>query len=209
MKRHIPQAEVVTQLALFESHDPAPASAVPPETEVSTESKEAYELRRTWEMAEKLHWPALHLEPVRNWPGVTIPEGKAAWSNVLDCASSGTVGLIMLALHKHLAPLTPDSIDEQTGLFRHRVEVISRVEERYRARMMQLAELLEWPHISYWSANRTQVLGPGETAWHAYGEYGSAGLVADAVGALERRLRGEPDRVKQAPRLQVSEDEED
>lgn len=99
-------------------------------------------------------------------------------------------------------------IDESTGLHRYPVEVLSQVEERYRARMLTLAELLEWPRTSYWAANRTQVIGPGEAEWRKYVEYGCSGLVADAVGALERRLRGDPDRVKKASR-QRDEDEED
>jgi len=174
------------------------------------ESKEAYEHRRVAEMAEKLQWRGMsRAEPVRCWPGVEIAEGEASWRAFLMTATSGTIGLVLLALHSLLDPLTPDSIDESTGLRRRPVEVISQVEERSRARMVQLAELLDWPRVSYWAANRTQVIGPEEARWRKCFVYGCSGLIADAVGALERRWRGEPEKVKQASYQQSSDDEEE
>ena len=177
------------------------------ETSVCVEPQEAYERRRCVEMAEKLCWPGVSIEPVRRWPGVTISEGMEAWRDFLGQASSGTIGLLMLALHKRLDPLTHGSIDEKTGLHRSPVEVISQVEERYRARMMKLAETLAWPHISYWSANNIRVLGPGEAAWLKCLEYGSSALVAEAVAALERRLRGEPEKTSRQWSYHDEEDE--
>jgi hypothetical protein len=216
LRNTIQQMEAAIQLPLFEGQDNDLASSSPivlqdliPEIPVSTESKEAYERRRVTEMAEKLGWRSMSREePLRCWPVISIPEGEIAWRAFLERAASGTIGLMLLALHSLLNPCYLGEINESTGLHQHPVEVISRVEERCRSRMIQLAEFLGWPRISYWAANRTQVIGPGETEWRKYFVYGCAGLVADAVGALERRVRGEPDQVRRASRQSYN-DEED
>jgi hypothetical protein len=204
------QQETVIQLSLFggQGNDLTSSPPVVLEIPVSTESKEAYERRRVAEMAEKLGWRSMSKEePLRCWPSIEIAEGERAWRAFLERAASGTIGFVLLSLHSLLNPCYFGEIDESTGLHQYTVEVISRVEERYRARMIQLAGLLEWPRIAYWAANKTQVIGPGEIVWRKYFEYGCAGLVADVVGALERRARGEPDQVRRASR-QLS-DEED
>lgn len=98
-------------------------------------------------------------------------------------------------------------IDEKTGLHSHPVLVDSQVERRLRNRMMELAETLNWPRISYWAANCTQVVGPGRATWHKYCIYGACGLIADVTGALERRMRGEPESRKHRQYEEYSEDE--
>ncbi len=105
----------------------------------------------------------------------------------------------MLTLHNRLNPLTAKSINAETGLHCHPVEVISQVEERLRRHMIQLALVLGWPRVSYWAAGKVEMIGPGEEVWRKYGVYGCAGRVADAVGALERSLRGEPERTARQP----------
>jgi hypothetical protein len=185
---------------------------VMPSPIMSTESQEEYERRRVVEMAEKVHWRSMsRTEPLRCWPGVEIKEGEQEWRAFLEEAASGTVGLMVLALQSLLDPFYFGSINEATGLHQHPVEVISRIEERNRARMMQLAGLLGWPHISYWDANRTLVFGPGEEAWRKYFASGSFASITCAITALERRMRGEPDKsekTKQTLRQQWH-DEED
>lgn len=218
MKRSIQQAEPVTQLSLFESQETSAASldalreafqCLEAETDTRKEPKEVYERRRTVEMAEKLGWPTIQLEPLRCWPGVTIPEGAEGWHDFLaQETSGGTIGLVMIALHKQLDPLTHDLIDATTGLHRRPVEVISQVEERLRTRMIQLAEVLGWPLISYWAAHTQETVGSGKAIWQKYFVYGSCGHIADTVGALERRLRGEPEQAKQAAFQQPYDDEE-
>ncbi|HZR41700.1 MAG TPA: hypothetical protein VFB12_16385 [Ktedonobacteraceae bacterium] len=208
MKRHsnVQQSGALVQLSLFESHDSDGALSPPLEevlksleTNVCVESKDAYERRRCVEMAEKLYWPAMSIGPVGRWPGVTIPEGEATWRDCLGQASSGTRGLVLLALHDRLDPLTRESINEETGLHSRPMEIISQVEERLRRHMIQLALALGWPRVSYWAAGKVEVIGPGEEVWRKYAVYGCAGRVADAVGALERRLRGEPERTARQP----------
>jgi hypothetical protein len=219
MKRHHTiqqQMEPVTQLSLFESQDTVTASSeafleafqqLESESSANGEAKEAYECRRMTEMAEKLGWPPLSLGAVGRWPGVKIGEGETVWRTFQEEASDGTIGLVMLALHRQLNPLIHGCIDEKTGLHHHPVEVINQVEERLRKRMIQLAEALSWPRVSYWAASKVEVIGPGEEVWRKYFVYGCSGRVADAVGALERRLRGEPDKL--TSRSQPYEDEED
>jgi hypothetical protein len=210
-QRHTQQP--VTQLSLFESHDlvSSPPEAIPLalEISVSTEPKEAYERRRVTEMAEKLCWQGITLEPVRSWPGVEIADGETAWRAFLAKATSGTIGLVLLALHALLDPCSSESIDEVRGLQRHPVEVISQVEARSRARMLALAKHLGWPRIAFWDADRTVVIGPGEAAWQHYFAYGCWGCVIGAVTALERRARGEPDKVERTSPQQSYNDDED
>jgi hypothetical protein len=193
----------VTQLSLFGSHDHdmAPSPSIQEvlkrleETNVYDESKEAWERRRVAEMAKRLDWPQFRLEPLRRWAGVTISEGEESWRAFLEVALDG-VGLVMLALHKRLDPLTHESIDEATGLQRHPVEVLSQREEQVRTCMMQLAEIQEWPRVSWWDADRTRVIGPGEEIWRKYQVYGCYGCVIGAVTALKRRLEGVPEQVR-------------
>ncbi len=193
------------QLSLFDVLDLDEKSSIPLPP-VITESKEAYELRRTVEMAAKLHWPALQIEPVRRWPGVTIAEGESAWREFFVREDTGAIGIVMMAIHKRLNPLELEYFGPD-GLYRFPVEDISRIDMRCRARLLQLAEFLNWPQLSYWDANHVQTVGPGEAIWRKYHEYGCDGTVADLVRALERRAHGEPDRVQK--RQQLYDEEED
>jgi hypothetical protein len=172
------------------------------ETSRSAKSQEAYERRRVAEMAERLCWRGITLEP--GWPDVEIAESEPSWRAFLAEASSGTIGLVMLALHKILDPCFFGKIDESTGLQKRPVEVISQVEETCRARMIQLAEILGWPRISYSAAH----IGPGEREWRQYFAYGSSGVIADAVGALERNVQGEPEKRRNILEEIGSEDDE-
>lgn len=174
-----------------------------------TESKEAYERRRVVEMAKKLGWCHFVIAPWKNWRGVEISEGEIAWHAFLGEASSVAITWVMIDLQKMLNPLTRESIDEKTGLWKYPVEVTSRVDERDRTRMIRLAEALEWPHISYWEANETRVVGPGKEAWNKYASYGCLGTITDLVSALERRLRGEPDKVKSNKKQRSDEEDEE
>jgi hypothetical protein len=185
---------MMEQLSLWDEtcFDTAPKRELPAQREF-TESKDAYERRRVAEMAEKLGWPVVRVEPFNRFPGIAIEAGKPAWSVPLKDATDSTIGPLLLPLRRQLNPLTLESIDEKTGLHDRPVEVISRVEERHRGYMMELAEALDWPRISYWSANRTQVVGPGRSTWQKYYTHGCCGLVADVTGALER----EPESVLQ------------
>jgi hypothetical protein len=159
-------------------------------------------------MAAKLQWRGLVLEGIRHWPGVVIGDGEQAWRDFLDSATSNVIGLALLALCELLNPLYPGCIDEATGLWSVPVESSSRIEERNCTRMMQLAELLEWPCISYWDVNRTLVFGPGQDMWQKYNTYGSFASVSTAITALERRIRGEADKTKLNAKQSYDDDEE-
>lgn len=172
------------------------------------ESKEVYERRRTTEMAEKLGWPPLHIGPVHRWPGVTIAEGVDAWRTFFMEASEGTIGIVMITIHKQLNPLFLGSIDGKTGLYYRFIEVISQSEERHRAYMLDLAEALDWPRIAYWSAPHQRVIGPGRDVWHKYSAYGCCGTVAEVTGVLERRMRGDPESRKPRHYEEYNDDDE-
>jgi hypothetical protein len=217
MKRqqNIQQPGRAIQLPLFEGHDPAPTFPLPEtmpltlEMSVSTESKEAYERRRVAEMAGKLKWPAMSLNPCGHWPGVQIAMGETVWHTTLTTATDSTIGLLAIELRKRLNPLTHESIDEKTGLCQYPVETLSLVEERLRARMIQLAKLLEWPSVSFWSPPIVLTIGPGEDIWQTYFVYGCFGTIVEAVEALERRLRGEPDKAQRTSLHQSCDEDED
>lgn len=195
-----------TQLSLFSDPDPVPQLPEGPfEVILRDESVDAFKLRRTAEMAEKLGWPALVIKPIRQWPGLAIPHGEEAWHELLD-HTPREIGLIMLALY---GQLEGNSINGDTGLYHKPVESLSQIEERCRSKLIQIAQYLEWPRISCWIAGTAQVFGPGENVWRKYAVYGGFGLVSDAVGALERRLRGEPDRVQKTAHKQMDDDDED
>jgi hypothetical protein len=95
----------------------------------------------------------------------------------------------------------------KNGLHSHPLIVDHPVDIRWRNQMLELAEALGWPRISYWSANEGHHLGPGRRTWHKYYTHGSDGFVADTVGALDRRQRGEPDRLQK--RQQRNEEDEE
>ena len=113
----------------------------------------------------------------------------------------------MVTLHKQLNPFFPGCIDGKTGLYYRSIEVINRAEERHRAYMLDLVEALDWPRISYWEANQHMVIGPGRDAWRKYSTYGCCGVVADVTGALERRMRGEPESRQRRKREEYDDDE--
>lgn len=189
------------QLTLFDAIDDKP---VIPQAPTIQESKEAYERRRCSEMAEKLSWPALHIDGIGKWTGVTIESGESAWRAFFALCRSDT-GIVMLHLHKQLNPLKLEYFGPD-GLYRFPVEMVSRIDERSRARLLQLAEFLQWPQISYWDANHVQAIGPGEDVWRKYHEYGCDGTVADLVRALERRACGEIDQIQKRQQLYEEED---
>lgn len=191
------------QLTLFDVLDLDEQPSIPPAPQ-QTESKEDYERRRTREMAEKLSWPALHIDGIGKWAGVTIESGESAWRAFFAQHRSDT-GIVMLHLHKVLNPLALEYFGKD-GLYRFPVEMVSRIDERCRARLLQLAEFLQWPQISYWDANHVQTVGPGEAIWRKYHEYGCDSTVADLVRALERRARGEPDQIQKRQQLYEEED---
>jgi hypothetical protein len=192
----------VTQLSLFDGLGNAMASSPPIQevlygllSSIDVESSlEAWEWRRCAELAAKLNWPALSLEPMKCWPGVEIPAHEAAWRAFLEETQSG-LGLVEIALRKILHPCPFGCIDEKAGLHRLPVEPLSPNEERNRMLMIRLAEWLHWPHVSWWDANQVAAIGPGEAVWRKYQVYGAYGHIIGAVTALERRLRGEPDQV--------------
>lgn len=196
------------QLSLWDAacFNTAPKCELPAQREIA-ESKEAYERRRTTEMAEKLGWPPLHIEPIHRWAGLTLAEGEDAWHAFLREARESTIGVVMITLHKLLDPLFFGCIDAKTGLQRHPVEVISRVEERHRAYMLDLAEALDWPRICYWDACQDRIIGPGRDAWHTYYTHGCCGVVSDLTLALERRMRGEPESRKRRRYEEYNDDE--
>jgi hypothetical protein len=196
---------VAEQLSLWDApcFDTAPKRELPAQREI-TESMEDYDRRRTTEMAEKLGWPPLHIGPVHSWPGVTIPEGEDAWQTFL--ASERGIGVVMITLHKQLNPFFPGCIDGKTGLHDRPVEVINRAEERHRAYLLDLAEALDWPRISYWSAPHQRVIGPGRKNTL---RMGCCGTVADVTEALERRMRGEPENRKRRRYEEYNDDDEE
>ena len=104
-------------------------------------------------------------------------------------------------------PCWPGCIDEEAGLHAHPVIMLSRTEMRTRAQMMELAESMHWPRVAYWAAGHTQVVGPGRDVWRKYFTHGCFGLVADVVGALERRQRGEPE-LSRRRRYEVEDEDE-
>lgn len=218
MKRQksMQQEEMATQLSLFESQEREAASSLLEalerlEAQNSTpqESHEEFERRRVREMAEKVGWPAVKEGPVRRWPGVEIAEGEPAWRTFFAEADSDTIGVVGIGLHRQLNPLTYGCIDEATGLCCYPVEVMSQVEERERRRMIQLAEVLGWPLVTWWVGKTKESIGPGEAIWQNYFVSGAFGRIIDAVEALERKLRGEPEQGKRAVRYWASDDEED
>lgn len=197
----------MNQLSLWDAtcFDTAPKRELPVQREI-TESVEDYERRRTAEMAEKLGWPPIHIGPVHRSPGVTIPQGASTWRTFLE--SEEGIGVVMITLHKQLNPLFSGCIDGKTGLYYRPIEVINRAEERHRRYMLDLAEALDWPRISYWWANHQMVIGPERDEWQKYYTYGCCGTVADVTGALERRMRGGPENRKHRRFEEYNDDDE-
>jgi hypothetical protein len=92
------------------------------------------------------------------------------------------------------------------GLYHRPIEVINRTEERHRVSMLVCRGARLTPH-AYWEANQHMVIGPGRDVWHKYSTHGCCGVVADVTGALERRMRGEPESRKRR-RYQDYDDDE-
>ena len=188
------------QLSLWDeppAKEEPPIVALPDDDPI--EPKEAFQRRRIAEMSAKLAWPALTIEPFRRWPGVTILAGEAAWRAYLASDSDGR-GLVLIALREQLDPLIRGDIDEAEGLHRRPVECLSQTEERKRKRMMRLAELQDWPRVSWMDRGPSCEIGAGKAAWQEYHDYGAWGWIIGVVDALERRLRGEEEDPGAKPR---------